>query len=70
MQISSSPSSKRPNRRRKLAAPVTPIAVDHRAILARRLDLLAGCELQHGHHHAAEHLARKAQALRERGASA
>ena len=35
------------------------------AVLARRLDLLAGCELQHGHHIAAEHLARQAAVLRD-----
>lgn len=40
---------------------------DHRAILARRLEVLAGCELQHGHHAAAEHLAWRAAALREAG---
>jgi hypothetical protein len=56
--------SKRPRRRRKPAASVS-VAVDHRAILARRLDLWANCELQHGHHGAAEHLARRAEALRE-----
>ena len=37
---------------------------DRQAILARRLDLLAGCELQHGHHLAAERLARLADDLR------
>ena len=47
------------------AAPAS--ALDHHAILARRLDILAGCELQHGHHLAAEHLAQRAQALREAG---
>lgn len=55
---------KRPTRRRKSVQTVTS-TVDHRAVLARRLDMLAGCELQHGHHLAAEHLARRAQALRE-----
>lgn len=67
MQISSSAPSKRPNRRRKLAATVTPVSADHRVILARRPYLLAGCELQHGHQLAAEHLTRRAQALREVG---
>lgn len=33
--------------------------------IAIRLDVLAGIELQHGHHAAAEHLARRAEALRE-----
>ena len=37
---------------------------DNRAMLARRLDLLADCELQHGHHVAAERLARRAAELR------
>ena len=64
MQISPLVSSKQPKRCRKLAATATS-AVDYRAILARRLDVLAGCELQHGHHGAAEHLARRAEALRE-----
>lgn len=63
--VKNTATSKRPNRRRKQAATVTPAVTDHRVILARRLDVLAGCELQHGHHHAAEHLARRAQALRE-----
>lgn len=40
---------------------------DPRVVLARRLDMLAGAELQHGHHHFAEHLARRAQALRDAG---
>jgi len=64
MQVSSSISSKRPVRRRKLGATSTS-AVDPRVTLAMRLDMLAGCELQHGHHLAAEHLARRAQAVRE-----
>ena len=34
---------------------------------ARLLDLLANCELQHGHHLAAELLSRRAQAMREAG---
>ena len=62
----SSSSRKQPPRRRKLVHTII-AAVDHRAILARRLDILAGCELQHGHHLAAEHLAQRAQALREAG---
>ena len=52
-----------PKRRRKPSR-TTPTP-DHRAILARRLDVLAGAELQHGHHHAAERLAWRAAALRE-----
>lgn len=35
------------------------------ATLARHLEVLAGCELQHGHHAAAEHLSRQAAAMRE-----
>ena len=58
------PRTKRAGKRHKQAATVTPAADDHRVILARRLDVLAGCELQHGHHDAAEHLARRAAALR------
>jgi len=53
-----------PKKRRKPGANATSTA-DHRVTLAMRLDMLAGCELQHGHHLAAEHLARRAQALRE-----
>ncbi len=64
MQVSSTTSSKRPVRRHKLGATSTS-AVDPRVALAMRLDMLAGCELQHGHHLAAEHLVRRAQALRE-----
>ena len=51
-------------RRRPKAAPVTP-QPDHRAILARRLEVLADCELQHGHVAAAERLSWRAMALRE-----
>ncbi len=46
-------------------APAATSTHDHRAILARRLEVLAGCELQHGHHAAAERLAWRAAALRE-----
>ena len=63
--VTNTATSKRPSRRRKQTKTVTPAVVDHRAILARRLDLWANCELQHGHHGAAEHLARRAEALRE-----
>ena len=51
-------------KRRKVTRNITP-TLDHRAILARRLEVLAGCELQHGHHAAAELLAHRAAALRE-----
>jgi len=57
------PSSKK---RRKSGATATS-TVDCRVTLAMRLDMLADCELQHGHHLAAEHLTRRAQALREAG---
>lgn len=70
MQISPVASRKRSKSRRKPTTTAAPIAADHRVSLARRLDVLAGCELQHGHHLAAEHLARRAAALREVGASA
>ena len=56
-----------PPRKRRKTTVLPTLALDHRAILARRLDMLAGCELQHGHHLAAEHLAQRAQALREAG---
>ncbi len=56
--------SRKPSRRcRKSAASVSAV-VDHCAILARRLDLLADCELQHGHHGVAERLSRHAAELR------
>lgn len=51
-------------KKRRTPAP-TITAGDHRAILARRLDMLAGAELQHGHHAAAERLAWRAAALRQ-----
>lgn len=38
---------------------------DARAVLARRLEVLAGCELHHGHHDVAERLSWRAAALRE-----
>ena len=53
----------KPKNRRKAATPA--VHQDHRAILARRLEVLAGCELQHGHVAAAERLAWRAAALRE-----
>lgn len=61
--------TKQSNRRRKSKNLATArgfaAATDTRAIIARRLDMLANFELQHGHHHTAEHLARRAAALRE-----
>ena len=65
MQIPSSPSSKRPNRRRKLAATVTPVTTDPRITLARHLDRGADALLFLGNHLAAERLATRAQTLRE-----
>ena len=53
--------------KRREPAPAINTSNDHRAILARRLEILAGCELQHGHHAAAERLAWRAAALREAG---
>ena len=53
--------------KRKLGCkPIQPVrsAVDHKAILARRLDQLADFELQLGHHGAAERLAHRAAELR------
>ncbi len=53
-------------RRRPKGIALTAIpALNHRAILARRLDLMADLELQHGHHRQAEHLAHRAAQLRE-----
>ena len=43
----------------------TKLAPDYRAILAMRLDLLAGFHLQQGFHGAAELLAVRAEKLRE-----
>ncbi len=37
----------------------------HAPVLAATLDRLADAELQHGHHSAAEHLARQAAIIRE-----
>ena len=57
--------SNRPTRRRKPAQTIpTP---NTRAIIARRLDMMAGIELQHGHHLAAERLAWRAEEMREAG---
>lgn len=68
MGITTPPPAPRPGRtrtkKRRTPAP-TISAADHRAILARRLDVLADAELQHGHHAAAERLAWQAAALRQ-----
>ena len=63
MKISPSVSSKRPSRRRDLIT-IEVTTAEHRARTARLLDTLAGAELAHGHHGAAEFLARRAEALR------
>lgn len=67
MAIIISPASKpgRTRKNRRRVAPARVSAADHRAILAQRLDMLAGAELQHGHHAAAERLAWRAAALRQ-----
>ena len=48
---------------RKPTTPSRPV-LDHRAILARRLDTMADCHLQQGLHAQAERLARQAADLR------
>jgi hypothetical protein len=53
----------KPKSHRKPAPPTRPV-VDHKAILARRLDQLADFELHLGHHGAAERLAHRAAELR------
>lgn len=53
-----------PPKRRRPAAPSCPATVTP-AACAAMLDRLADVELQHGHHAAAEHLARQAAAMRE-----
>ncbi len=53
-----------PNSRASRQREASDATAEHRAILARRLDMLAGCELQHGHHVAAERLAQQAAELR------
>ncbi|MDT7953185.1 MAG: hypothetical protein RQ966_16910 [Acetobacteraceae bacterium] len=57
--------TKRSPRRRKVA-PIKPTTLDHRAILARRLDQLADHNLHLGFHLAAEQLAHRAAQLRDR----
>ena len=49
----------------RLASQPAPIQHSHAPALAAALDRLADAELQHGHHAAAEHLARQAAAMRE-----
>ncbi len=51
--------------RRRGKAPLPNANPDHRTVIARRLDLLAGIELQHGHHAAAERLAWQAAEVRD-----
>ena len=53
----------KPKRQKKVQPTARPVQ-DHRAILARRLDMIADCELQHGHVARAEYLARQADELR------
>jgi len=61
-----SPKPKRqPKPRRHHAAPTPASAINFRAARAALLDRLADAELQHGHHGAAEHLARQAADMRE-----
>lgn len=55
----------KPSKRRPKAAPATP-PLDHRAVQARHLDRQADAELFLGHHLAAERLAHRAAAMRER----
>jgi hypothetical protein len=57
------PTNPKPKHRPK-ALPIARPQPDHRAILARRLDLIANIELQHGHHARAEYLAVQAAELR------
>lgn len=52
-----------PLKRRRKSAPLVVTS----AAQAAMLDRLADVELQHGHHAAAEHLARQAAAVREAG---
>ena len=52
----------KPSRRK---AKFKPTPIDPRQARAAMLDRLADAELQHGHHGAAEHLARRAAELRE-----
>ena len=65
--VTNTATSKRPRRRCKQAATVTSAAVDHRAILACRLDRGADILLSWGNHVAAERLSMRAAALREVG---
>lgn len=63
MTISPLAPSKRPSRRRDMIT-IEVTTAEHRARTAWLLDILAGAELAHGHHGAAEHLARRAESLR------
>ena len=49
----------------RLAPHSVPVHRSYDPALAATLDRLADAELQHGHHAAAEHLARQAAAMRE-----
>ena len=64
MKLSNAKPSKRP--RRRLAQVASP-TIDHRAVLACRLDRNADALLFLGCHIAAERLSLRAQALREAG---
>jgi hypothetical protein len=57
-------STKSNSKRRPKGLPIVRPQPDHRAILARRLDLIADIELQHGHHASAEHLSTQVTELR------
>ncbi len=64
--VTTTASPKRPRCRRKPVSTVAP-AVDHRAVLACRLDRNADVLLSRHCHLAAERLSLRAQALRETG---
>lgn len=63
MKVSPSVPSNRPSRRRDMIT-IEVTTAEHRARTARLLETLAGAELAHGHHDAAEHLTRRAESLR------
>lgn len=56
---------RQPKSRQHYAAPTPSTIINYRATRAAMLDRLADAELQHGHHGAAEHLARQAADMRE-----
>ncbi len=60
--FSQAPETSRAGKRRK-QVPTSTHATDHRVTLAMRLDVMAGCELQHGHYLAAERWAVSARGL-------